>query len=92
MTTTTAAPTERYSTVPLRSSKVAVVDNQSRTNVVAFIGTPTEVEEFLADYYQAINTCECELDWNCPMHADRMYTAIERINDAWAQAQDGGRF
>lgn len=25
--------------------------------------------------------CECELDWNCPLHADRTFTAIERIND-----------
>lgn len=30
--------------------------------------------------------CECELDWNCPLHQG-MYTAIERINDERASRQ-----
>lgn len=31
--------------------------------------------------------CECELDWNCPLHSNRAYTAIELINDEWASHQ-----
>lgn len=31
--------------------------------------------------------CECELDWNCPLHQDQMYTAQERINDRYASEQ-----
>lgn len=30
--------------------------------------------------------CECELDWNCPLHQGGP-TAIERMNDAWASEQ-----
>lgn len=32
------------------------------------------------------SVCECELDWNCPLHQGGP-TAIERINDAWASEQ-----
>lgn len=31
--------------------------------------------------------CECELDWNCYLHRNRLYTAVERINDAWATSE-----
>lgn len=31
--------------------------------------------------------CECEQDWNCPLHSNRAYTAIERINDERASLQ-----
>ena len=30
--------------------------------------------------------CECELDWNCPLHRGA-YTAIERRNDEWASRE-----
>lgn len=30
--------------------------------------------------------CECEIDWNCPLHQGGP-TAIERQNDAWASEQ-----
>lgn len=32
------------------------------------------------------DTCECELDWNCHLHAGQ-YTALERQNDEWASIQ-----
>jgi hypothetical protein len=37
--------------------------------------------------------CECEIDWRCALHSDRMYTAIELSNDEWASRQaDQDRF
>lgn len=42
--------------------------------------TPIEVE-------RPFEMCECELDWNCPLHSNRMFTAIERINDEWASRE-----
>lgn len=30
--------------------------------------------------------CECEIDWNCPLHQGQ-YTAIERMNDEWASRE-----
>lgn len=77
-----ATLTARYETRRLRSGQIAVVDTENR-NRVALIGTAEEAEEFLSDYWSYMNTCECELDWNCHLHRGG-YTALERQNDAWA--------
>lgn len=30
--------------------------------------------------------CECEIDWNCPLHQGQ-YTWLERQNDYWASME-----
>ena len=65
----------------LASGAVAIVDERGRVTEIM------DAETF-ADYDAYMHTCECELDWNCHLHRDRMYTPIERINDAWASAHD----
>lgn len=53
-------------------------------DAVAFahaILSEVEIEEQAAS-----QGCECELDWNCPLHQGGP-TPIERINDAWASEQ-----
>ncbi len=78
--------TDRYTTRLLRSGATAVIDTEDR-NSVALIGTAEEAAEFLGDYDAYMSTCECDLDWNCHLHSNRMYTAIELINDRYASLE-----
>lgn len=56
----------------LASGRVAVVEPDGRVSEI--------VEQ--DDYFYEPEQCECELDWNCGLHSDRIYTGIELLTDA----------
>lgn len=47
--------------------------------------TTTEIYEDSSYDDEYVETCECELDWNCGLHANRTYTPIELIMDEWSK-------
>jgi hypothetical protein len=69
----------------LASGAVALLDDRGRvTSIIS--------ADDYADYDAYLHTCECELDYNCHIHADRMYLPIERINDERASAERDERW
>lgn len=33
-----------------------------------------------------VEMCECELDWNCPLHRHLIYTPEDRLATDWSQS------
>ena len=58
--------------IPTRET-VFVSPSTGRTYWIDANGIATELQEEHEDWFG----CECEIDWNCPMHQNRVGTWIE---------------
>lgn len=66
---TTTSKILRDTVFTSKTGRVYEIDANGRALPLTFDDSPTG--------------CECEIDWNCPLHRGG-YTALELRNDEWA--------